>query len=649
MGRRYIRNPAINNIVITTLMGLDLETQGRSPVSNKVLCIALNNGDETYVLDTAVYNHADLVGLFEKLSTSTIIAHNAKFDSSFIFSNYGVKLNKLFCTMLAEQVLTNGKSYGVGLTDTLSRRLGNVYSVTNKKDLQKSFIAHPYGTELITVQLDYAAEDVNYLIDLKTIQEDIAAKTHLTNILTLENKLIPVLVEMECIGTLIDITGWQKLIIDWKDTLFTTECLLDAELVKLSKDFPKLKGGKFTRKRRRRVNIQNALFDEPTEVVNKNAGNVNYASSFQIKDIFNRCGQKLPTTKHGKESVGEDPLSTYLTENSGSPLKDFVALLLKYREYAKLISTYGESFLKQLDKNGRIHTEYTQCFTDTGRLSSKRPNLQNIPGILRKYFIPDVGMKFITYDMSGAELRIAAEFSEEKLLINSLIGGADMHSDLATTSFRIITGKKDLVISKSTDPIKFPEGIIIPVEARDLHKRVTFGKLYKAGAGRIYQVLAPYINMFHPPEMRLEIAKQVSIAFDKRVPTLSKWLSSMITIATTKRPLGDNLDYYLRANYLGRIRFFQSDSYGDAANYRIQATNADAIKFALIKIHAWLNENCEGNVLLTVHDEISIQVPEAKAEEAEKALKTIIEYSLGIFLDKIPSESSGGIENHWSK
>src|SRR5690606_24302005 len=133
----------------------------------------------------------------------------------------------------------------------------------------------------------------------------------------------------------------------------------------------------------------------------------------------------------------------------------------------------------------------------TGRLSSKAPNLQNIPATdhvdkdVRRFFIARPGYKLITCDMNSAEIAIAADYSGEPLLLDSLVKGTDMHSELASISFSIIFGQP-VIISKSIDPISINGIRFIPEQLRNAHKSVVFAKFYKAGAKRVYSVLAEY-------------------------------------------------------------------------------------------------------------------------------------------------------------
>jgi DNA polymerase I-like protein with 3'-5' exonuclease and polymerase domains len=465
----------------------------------------------------------------------------------------------------------------------------------------------------------------------------------------LEIALLPVLVRIEVVGCRIDKEKWLYTArYEWKKLHTEYEDSLDAEIRELAKgnsNIPK----KYLRTRRRGSVGVVDIFGNVTEVSNENLGNINYGSSAQILELFDILGQPIPQVKNGdevKNSVGEDALLTYIAEYPRTKMRRFIELLLKYREFEKLISTYGEEFLAKLDGKGYIHTEYTQCFTDTGRLSSKNPNLQNIPATdlekdgynIRQYFIPDPDEVWITADMEAAEVRIAADYSGDQMLVDSLMKDLDLHSILSSGSYSIIFGQ-DVTISKSKEKIKIKDKEFVLQTLRDTHKSVLFAKFYKGGAKRVYEVLAEYINLFNKNGMK--IADRISKLVDSKLPRLSEYLSGLITEAKEKG--------FLRGSKLGRIRYFNPATvYGDAANFPIQNTNGEAMKIALIRMDKYFRETGYGRILMTVHDEMSVSARKDKAKEVAEVLKKVMADALGWFLGTIPGKSSVSIGENWA-
>lgn len=640
-------NPS--TIQLSECVGLDLETNGLDPTVNDILMISISTDTDTYVLGVNSYSDSFIRQLLIQLKDcEKVIAHNAKFDCGFIYAKYGITYNNIFCTMLASQILDNRPDDpSHSLISCIDRYLRVTLSDSSyKRVMQRSFINSKKDNSWTNAQYEYAASDTKFLIGLSEIQLKRAEERGLTQVIRLENKLLPVIVKMEVEGCLIDVEGWKNQIDNyWGEAKDNLEHTLDEELRKLSKEFPQL-SGKYVRKRRKQELLVYDIFGNTTTIENKNEGNINYGSQMQVLELFNLLNLEAPTNKHGKPSADETSFTTYMNENPLSPLNSFINYLLEYREYNKLMSTYGYSFLDQLDDKNYIHTSYTQCRTATGRLSSYGPNLQNIPSrgvgkILRDFFIAKKGHKLITCDMNSAEVAIAADYSKEPLLLKALLEGEDMHSKLASVSYSIIF-EEDVTITNSHDPITIKGFEFIPNTLRTAHKNVLFAKFYKAGANRVYQVLAKYINLIHNnKEDRLGIAKEVSEALDKQMPILTQYLSNIIKEANTKG--------FLRGSKLGRVRIFNGDVYGEAANFPIQNTNAEAMKIALININKYLTTNQLGRIVMNIHDEVVVECREDVVQEVMKEVEHLMSKSISYFLDTVTGGAEAKFNDHWEK
>jgi len=407
------------------LVGLDFETSGLNPKVDKILLVSITYKDGTTIVKKpAEHTREEWIDFY---NSCELIAHNAVFELGFIYHEYGI-LPKVFCTMLGFQILTNGKKelrknskgelkllkLSASLPSVLDKLLGIKMDSTQKEHLQKSFIGMKPTDVFSKEQLDYAAADTIYMFKLREAILAKAERLELMHIIRMENTLAPIIAQMNYRGVKIDTNSWNKLITFWDKKLFETEKLMDKELVRLSRIYPTIRGGIYTRERVKVKIEQTSLFGDSKITENKNVGNINYASSDQILDLFTRLELPLPMVEERKDnkvvlkpSSGEDTLQLYLNEHPECPLKELLELLLVYREYSKLISTYGTEFLKSLDMNGFLCSRYSQCFTETGRLSSADVNLQNIPKKpeIRACFIPDnEGEVFVAADMSGAEI-----------------------------------------------------------------------------------------------------------------------------------------------------------------------------------------------------------------------------------------------------
>lgn len=637
-------------------MGLDLETTGLYPwLGANIDLIALHNDfGISYVLEAEKYPISEIKGLLDLIKHSLVIGHNIKFDCNFLLHHYGVSLENVFCTQIASQIVDNGrqKELKFSLVDVCKRFIPASYVISkqDKKKLQESFVDPRIRAVLDRFralrekQMLYAAEDVKWIIPLYDILSEKILDNGLQKIARLEFTLLPVLSRMEVRGAKIDKEGWKALVRHWEKEILEIEDALDRESVRLLG----ARNSVFEFQRRRTASVQGSLFSSATPTMVVNGRCVNYSAQPQVVELWREFGEDPPLDEQGTVSIGEESLQTYLTEHPESRLEKFIDLLLEYREVDKLISTYGYQFLEQLDENSRIHTSYTQTRTETGRLSSKEPNLQNIPSSekefrnVRRFFVARPGYKIITCDMNSAEVAIAADYSGEELLIDSLLKGVDMHSMLASLSFSIIFNK-EITIKNTDDEITIGHYTYKLSELRKKHKNVLFAKFYKGGAKRIYKVLSKYINRHCQPDQRLEVAKRISSALDQRLPALSHYLSSLIAKA--------QVSGYLTSDTLGRIRYLPKTAFGEAANYPIQGTNANALKIALIRLDREFANYGLGvaSILMNIHDEVVCEVREDVAEELAQKVQAIMGDSLSYFLSIVKGGATAKIGDHWQK
>lgn len=658
-------NPGLNYISWSDIVSLDLETTGLKGWKDSIDLIALKTDYGEYILEYAHYNENQLNWFFTRLARChRVLVHNAKFDGGFIFSHTGILLRNLTCTETLAEICENGnqkklrKKYQkrgapFSLAMVLERWMDVKHKETkNKKFYQKSFtlgLDYNMLPELRRKQMEYAMEDVRYLRPLYDVLMARIDELKLHTICALEMKLIPILIKVEARGCLIDRQGWETLVPKyWKPELDTIEEKLDEEVKNLLLLFPE-KSFPYSLKRTRTTSVQFDIFgnSNSTEIVANDV--INYSSPTQLVELFKFMEEEPPVNEAGDPTVGEEALLVYLTEHGDSKLKNFIELLLEYRKIDKLISTYGDSFLSNLDSRGYIHTVYTQTKTETGRLSSKEPNLQNIPKPpkgqphkdIRRFFIANPGYKLITCDMTGAEISIAADYSGEDILLESLrLKDFDMHSALASISFSIIFDR-EFTVSKSEKPVEVDGFTYIPNDLRDTHKSVVFAKFYKGGAARVYGVLSEYINNHWAPGQRMDIASKISKALDEKMPKLSRYLSNMIRAAQKHG--------YLRSSKFGRIRFFDPEAvFGEAANYPIQGTNSEALKMAMCRLDPYM-ESIGGHLVLNTHDETVYEVPDEHAEEAAKTINEEMSYSLSYFLSTVKGSASVKISQHWEK
>ncbi|WP_129128132.1 DNA polymerase I [Geomonas oryzae] len=320
--------------------------------------------------------------------------------------------------------------------------------------------------------------------------------------------------------------------------------------------------------------------------------------------LFGRMG-----LASGKKTKGKTAWSTNVEELERLAEEHEVArLLLQYRSISKLKSTYTDALPRLIDaKTGRVHTSYNQAVTNTGRLSSSDPNLQNIPvrgeegrGI-RRAFIAEPGSLILSADYSQIELRVLAHLSGDRVLCDAFAAGEDIHRRTAAEVFGM-----------------FPE--LVTSEMRRQAKVINFGVIYGQGAFSLAKELGV------PPKQ----AKAFIDSYFERHAGARSFLDSCIAEAETcgfvTTILGRRLQIPEIASKNGNVRAFAQRN---ATNYPIQGSAADIIKAAMIRVsHRMQEEQVQSRLIMQVHDELVFEVPEHERELMEELVRTEMEGAL---------------------
>ncbi len=346
----------------------------------------------------------------------------------------------------------------------------------------------------------------------------------------------------------------------------------------------------------------------------------NINSPKQLGDVlFNKMGLPKPM-KYGKGKVvstAQDVLEELATHN------DVPALVLEFRQLAKLKSNYVDSLPLLADRQGRVHTTFNQVGTSTGRLSSTNPNLQNIPirtalgREIRAAFVAAPGNVLISADYSQIELRLMAHFSEDPLLVRAFANGEDIHTLTASEVFGVSPDAMDK-------------------ETRNRAKAVNFGIVYGISPFGLAAQLG-----IDQHEARLYIdtyfARYKGVrAFIDRVLEDTRTQQSVRTLFGRVRPIPDIQSR--NAN----LRGFAERT---AVNTPLQGTAADLIKVAMIRIDRRLTEEKLGTQMtLQVHDELLFDVPEKEVEQVSKLVREEME---GVVELKVPLVADCGVGSNW--
>ncbi|HKL73728.1 MAG TPA: DNA polymerase I [Clostridia bacterium] len=340
----------------------------------------------------------------------------------------------------------------------------------------------------------------------------------------------------------------------------------------------------------------------------------NINSNKQLSEIlFNKLG-----LSHGKKTKTGLSVSAEVLEELEHPI---INSLLRYRTLAKLKSTYIDGMRSVMNRStGKVHTVFKQCLTATGRLSSTEPNLQNIPvrteegREIRRMFIPSNNRLLISADYSQIELRLLAHFSQDEHLIYAYNNNIDVHR---LTASKIFNTPLDMVSD----------------DMRSSAKAVNFGIIYGISS----------FGLAKNAKVSNYQAKVFIEEYFKEYPAVKKYMDSNVNLAKKQG--------YLRT-LMGRIRNFPElvsvkyniKEYGKRAamNMPLQGSASDIIKIAMLRVHKALKDNkLDAKLILQVHDELILDVPETEVEIVKKLLKDSMENAVNLSIPLTVSISSG--------
>ena len=503
---------------------------------------------------------------------------NAKFDR-LVLRCQGVELaGVVFDTMLASYVLNPEARHN--LTDLSLRYLG----ITAKayKDLV------PKGKTIADIDIptvaDYCGMDVFTTFQLVSkLQRQLADIPELLALLAdIELPLEPVLAEMEYQGVRID-----------QDYLQNFSKTLETDLAAIEQTAYELAGEQF------------------------NLGSPKQLGELLARQLGEKFTKKSRKTKSGQYSTD----ASTLEKLEGEPIVDSI---LAHRTLAKLKSTYVDALplLIRAD-TGRVHTDFNQAITATGRLSSSAPNLQNIPirtafsRQIRAAFIPETNWSLVSADYSQIELRILAHLSQEPVLIETYQNNQDVHALTA----RLLLEKED-----------------ITPEERRLGKVINFGVIYGMGAARFARETG--VNRTD--------AKTFIDRFNQRYSRVFDYLQQMqkeaIAHGYVQTIKGRRRYFNFTSNSLRRLKGQHPDEINleklrpggydagllrAAANAPIQGSSADIIKIAMIRLHKVL-QAYQARLLLQVHDELVFEISSDEWAELQPKIASTMESAVDL-------------------
>ena len=368
--------------------------------------------------------------------------------------------------------------------------------------------------------------------------------------------------------------------------------------------------------------FENEIQKLETEIFKLSRVEFNIASPKQLGEIL---FEKLTIesnpkkTKTGQYSTSEDTLSKLAKKH------EIVKYILEWRSLQKLLTTYVYSLPKQIDPNSnKIHTEFNQTLTTTGRLSSVNPNLQNIPirtergKLIRKCFIPrDENYTLLCADYSQIELRIIAFLSGDSNMKNAFINNEDIHTSTAARVFNINIDEVNEEQRRNAKIVNF--GIIYGVSAFGLSNQTNLTR------GESKEIIDNYFKSY--PELKEYMSNQISYAREK---------GFVETILGRKR-------YIPEIN--SRNAILRSSAERNAINTPVQGSAADIIKLSMIKIdNEFEKKSLKSKLLLQVHDELVFDVHLAELDIVKQIVSSNMENAIQI---DVPLKVDIGHGDNW--
>jgi DNA polymerase I-like protein with 3'-5' exonuclease and polymerase domains len=685
---------------IRTFLGqdfaVDLETSGLDYMKDRVLGVALTfaDGRSYYIVCEHTVAYADEIGdqleecyesrtfcpraevmrlltpLFAQPDI-TVMAHNAKFEWHFL-TRAGIEFHcQLVDTMLAAQLLNENRKVGLkSLSPLVGMYLDDYKELEHYPGFKKEEIL---GVPLALVA-DYAMDDTEATWRLwQTMQTQLATEGCASAFYTIWMPLLPVLAEMESRGIAMDMEAVRRAKAQYTIMAREAELVIWREgiemvLARMSSWFEMDQLPDYYLKTL-------VTLDEPYDVVgfdevvirgtrlpvwrkyNKGGEEskafrpripwFNPGSTSQLRELlFDRYKLKVPEdidfklNANGEVGVDKDTLKVlrYELGDSAPPVLDAI---LSYRKASKLLSTYIRTYEEKCDEREHyaLRTNFNQASTDTGRLSSSSPNLQNQPSrgdegaVIRNLFVARPGFKLVVADYSMMELRMAANFSKDPVMCAAFREGRDLHS--LTCAGQQKTTYENVVA-------RIAAGDHAMVTARKIAKNSNFGLLYGMGARKFQRFLLVETGV----KVSLDEAYALIDDFNRTYSVLSAWKHDMErwvlkheyipTVRGRKRRF-PGITEYVDWQKAGALR--------QAINARVQGSCADIINEVMPAIHGRF-VMMGGSLLLQVHDELVGEVPAEHAERAASLMASLMVETINPDLT-IPLVAEAGIGDSW--
>ena len=540
----------------------DIETTGLDPYKNDILLIQLQRpSGDIYILNCRKLSRQSildvLLGLW-KGGEGTLLGQNLKFDLKFLLVKFPeIYFHKVKDTYITEQLIVNGLVFKPPSLAELANKYCNIEM---SKEVRKSFVDH-VGDSFTKDQLDYAATDLTYLIPIYTEQQKHLKAFHLEFVEDIESRTVPALAKMEVDGIFMSHDKWKQ----------------NENIARAKKCDVQNKMNEYALQ----TGMNENLFGEPK---------INWSAPLQLLAFLRTL------VDPGIPDTGEKTISLYQ--------HPFIDLLLEYREYDKLISSYGDSVLSQVSKiTHRLHPSFNQLGAKTGRFSAKNPNVQQVPKttvvdsdgikhlIYREAFIPQLSTGYMVgADYSSFELRVLTDLTKEPEWIKGYEADLDMHATVGSFVFGV-------PVSKKVNP-----------ELRDIGKSLNFGIAYGLGATKLMNDMQLIFRQYGINKtVTVRDAGNILKRFFEAFGNIKTWQDVYVAQVFADKKMVNPYD--------GRVLFVEGKDWtnrkitsaitNESKNYPCQSTNASVMKIAFANLQKFIFDNkCKAKVVNVIHDKI---------------------------------------------
>ena len=599
-----------------SVIAVDTETEGLDFTCKKMIMFQIGDQDNQFVIDTRFESIEPLREILEDRNIIKIF-HNAKFDYKFIKKWSNITCQGVYDTFLVELVNSCGKSLGYALKDLCKR----YFDVELNKDVRNKFI-NLNGKSFDNNQIIYGAKDVEYLCKIRELQLPVTEKYKLQNVVNLENEAVLALADIEYNGLDLDQDKWKSL---EKGSKVKAEMLLNnldqmiienSKLNKFIYDY-----------------IQADMFT-PLDEIRK--VNIKWTSPKQVLEVFKCLIPKLENV-NGKE--------IYKYRFNYEIIDEYI----KYKEAMKLYTSYGDIFLNNIKSDGKIHTNFHQIL-DTGRVSSSKPNMQQIPADnrFRNCFIAPPNWSFVSADYSSQELNVIAFGSKDSVWLEALEEGQDLHSKCA----ELVYGEKWLNSAEDNCNYFLAKGKCSCPKHKKLRtnvKTINFGLAYGMGPNKLANTL----------DIDVANAKILISKYFKAFPAIKGFLEKLGNFGKRFGYIKTFPPYNRRrwfTNWYPKIWNFQSSfmELGSieraSKNTPIQGASADMTKRALILIRGHIKEfDLPVKLVMTVHDQIDTICKNEYVEDWSRLMRHLMEDAAKEIVTNGLLEAEVTVNNCWTK